>query len=97
MLTKQDLKNIGDLIDTKLEEKLESKLAPIHNELKMIKFDVKSLQKDMTIVKKDVKKLNQIVEKDFGFHEKQSISIIENVQNIQRNLQLPVMPLFIET
>ena len=103
MLTKQDLKNIGDLIDTKLEskleekleskleEKLESKLAPIYNELKMIKSDVKNLQKDMTVVKKDVKTVKKIIEKDFGYHEAHNIHVVKNVQQIQRNLGIPIM------
>ncbi len=89
MLTKQDLKNIGDLIDSKLEQKLESKLeqkleskleqklAPIYKEIKLIKKDTASIRK--------------IIEKDFAFHEKQNIHVIENVQVIQRHLGIPVM------
>lgn len=52
MLTKQDLNAIGNLIDTKLENKLEikfeEKLTPIRNDIISIKKDVKKLRKDLT-------------------------------------------------
>ena len=48
MLTKQDLNAIGNLIDTKLESKLEEKLRPIHKDIKVIKKDLKKLQGDLT-------------------------------------------------
>lgn len=87
MLTKQDLNLIGNLLD--------SKLKTLKTDVSILKTDVKDLQKNMSKVNKNIKKLTKVVEDDFNFHEKQSINIIENVQNIQRNLQLPVMPLFI--
>lgn len=91
MLTKQDLKNIGDLIDTKLEEKLESKLKPIREDIKELKTDVKSLQKDTKTVKREVKTINKNLERDFGFHETQNRYVIKNVQQIQRHLGIHVM------
>jgi hypothetical protein len=44
MLTNQDLNAIGDLIDTRLESKLEEKLSPIRNNIQSIKKDVKKLR-----------------------------------------------------
>ena len=93
MLTKQDLSQIQKL------------LIPLHSDIKVLKTDVgiletnvaglktdlKQLQKDMNIVKKDVKRVKSTIEKDFGFHEKQNMYLVKNVQTIQRNLGIPVM------
>jgi hypothetical protein len=89
MLTKQDLKNIGDLIDSKLEEKLESKLE----EKLESKFEEKlaPIYKEIKLIKKDTASIRKVIEKDFGFHEKQNMHVIKNVQVIQRHLGIPIM------
>ena len=93
MLTKQDLTQIQKLLnplhsDIKV---LKTDVAGLKTDVGILKTDVANLQKDMTVVKKDVKKIKATVEKDFGFHEKQNLHVVENVQIIQRNLGIPVM------
>jgi hypothetical protein len=43
MLTKDDIQQLGDLIDTKLDQKLEQKLEPIKSELLHLKTAMKSV------------------------------------------------------
>lgn len=81
MLTKQDLNAIGELIDTKLESKLEEKLTPIHN-------NIKNLQKDMTIVKKGVHKLRKDLTKTIYFFDKADLSTREKVNKTRGELGL---------
>ena len=103
MLTKQDLNLIGNLLDSKLRtlktdvSVLKTDVSVLKTDVSVLKTDVKDLQKNMSLVNKNLKKLTKTVENDFNFHEKQNIYVIENVQKIQHELQLPVMPLFIET
>ena len=100
MLTNQDLKNIGDLIDTKLEEKLESKLEEkleskleekLESKFSPINSSIKNIQKDIKTIKQDIKKINKNMERDFGYHEKHHIHVATNVQQIQRHLGMPIM------
>ncbi len=55
-MNKTDLKQISDLLDSKLEEKLEQKfeekLAPIYKELKKHGKQLKSLKKDQDVMLK---------------------------------------------
>ena len=93
MLTKQDLTQIQKLLnplhsDIKV---LKTDVAELKTDVAGLKTDVKNLQKDMTVVKKDVKKIKATIEKDFGYHEKCHIHVTEHVQQIQRNLGIPVM------
>lgn len=100
MLTKQDLKNIGDLIESKLETKLEEKLESKLNEkletifeskLSPIQKDLSVIKKDITEIKKDIKRIDKNMERDFGFHETQNRYVIKNVQQVQKHLSIPVM------
>ena len=47
MLTKTDLKAIENVIDNRLDVKLDQKLGPIHSDIKTIKKDVRKLKKDV--------------------------------------------------
>lgn len=49
MLTKSDLNQIGEVV----ESVVESKLTPIHKELKIIKKDIKYLKKTVDLVVKN--------------------------------------------
>ena len=100
MLTKQDLIQIQKLLnplhtDIKVLKTdvaiLKTDVAILKSDVGTLKTDVKNLQKDMTTVKKDIKKIKATVENDFGFHEKQNLHLVKNVQIIQRNLGIPVM------
>jgi len=92
MLTKQDLKNIGDLIDTKLEEKLDSILeSKFESKLSPIQKNLSGIKKDITEIKRDIKKINKNMERDFGFHETQNRYAIKNIQQIQKHLDMPIM------
>ncbi len=101
MLTNQDLKNIGNLIESKLEEKLESKLEEKLESKLEEKLDSKldekldsklaPIKKDINGIKKDIKKINKNMERDFSFHETQNRYVIKNVQQIQKHLDIPVM------
>ena len=66
-------------------------IKAIKDLLNPIETKIGNLQSDMTVVKKDVKKVKKIIETDFGFHENQNIYVIKHVQTIQKNLGLPVM------
>lgn len=50
MLTKNDLQQIGELLDTKLEEKLEEKLEPIKKEQKQVKKKLNKMSNDINLV-----------------------------------------------
>lgn len=67
MLSKSDIRVIGDLLDTKLEEKLESKLeekleskleqkleSKFEEKLGPIRNDISTIRKDIRKIKKDV-------------------------------------------
>ena len=80
MLTKTDINAIGTLIDEKLERKLESKfntkLNPIHDDVRIIKKDVKKLKRDVNGVIKmsdrgllDLQKRTRKIEVHLGFPE----------------------------
>jgi len=88
MLNKSDVKIIGDLLDKKFDEKLDKrfdirleqtldkKLKPLHEDIKIIKGDVKKLQKDVSgvIDMSDkgllkVQKRVKTIEKHLGFPE----------------------------
>ena len=70
MLTKQDLNAIGALIDTKLK----NGLAPIHEDIKIIKNDVKKLRKDL--------------DKTIDFFDKSSMSTREKVNKTRAEVGL---------
>ena len=75
MLTKQDLNAIGNLIDTKLEKGL----APLHS-------DIKNLQNDMSIVKKDVKKLDRRLTKTIDFFDNAELNTRSKVNKTRSEL-----------
>ena len=68
-----------------------SDISIIKDLLNPIESKIGNLQSDMTVVKKDVKRVKKVIETDFGFHENQNIYVIKNVQTIQKHLGIPVM------
>ena len=57
MLEEKDLQALAYLIDTRLDAKLDEKLAPIHSELSDLRTDVSSLKEDVSGLKSDVSAL----------------------------------------
>lgn len=53
MLTKSDLNQIGEVIDSRLDRKLDSALSPIKKDLKSLKKDVKYLKKSVDLIVKN--------------------------------------------
>lgn len=51
MLTKNDLKQIGDLLDTKLDEKLGDVLEAVNTGFSDMQTDIDGLKKDVTTMK----------------------------------------------
>jgi archaellum component FlaC len=62
MLTVDDLRKIGELVDQRLEVKLDSKLEPIKKDILTIKEDISGLKKDI----KSLKSSDRRISKDLG-------------------------------
>lgn len=58
----------------------------------LTKADVETIKNLLKPLHKDIKKINKNMERDFGFHETQNLHVIRNVQSIQKNLGIPIMP-----
>ncbi len=58
MLTKTDLKSFEKVLDNRLDVKLDAKLKPIHNDIKIIKKDVRKLRKQLKITSDTLDKEN---------------------------------------
>ena len=61
-LTKEDLQAIGELVDQKLESRLESSLYPIRADIQGLKSDIQGLQSDVQGLKTDVQGLKTDVQ-----------------------------------
>lgn len=57
----------------------------------LIDVKLKPILTDLQVIKKDVKKIKDVSESDFGFHEKQNLHVIQNVRQIQKHLGIPAM------
>lgn len=79
MLTKSDLKQIGNVIDERLEEKLEP-----------IKEDLGKLQKDMKGLKKKVNKIDKTVDIIARNYDKEDVKLQRRVSKIEEHLSLPI-------
>jgi len=75
MLTKNDLNQIGKVIDGKLDEKLDQKLKPI--------------KKDLTSLKKDVKYLKKTVDIIVANYDEADVKLERRVRKIEHHLALP--------
>lgn len=65
MLTKDDLKQIGDVVEEKLEQKLEQKLEPIRNDLSVVKKDMRSAKSDITKIRSDIDIIIDSFDRDY--------------------------------
>lgn len=92
MLTKQDLNAIGNLIDTKLENKLEikfeEKLAPIRSNIKSIEENVGALQKDIVVIKSGVKKLRKDLTTTINFFDKSDNTLLNKLNKTRSEIGL---------
>lgn len=79
MLTKSDLAAIGSVIDKKLDQKLDVKLKPIHDDIKVIKNNVKKLQTEVVIVKTDVKKLRKDLDGTIKFFDDRNLAMQKEI------------------
>jgi len=61
-LTKEDLQAIGELVDQKLESRLESSLYPIRADIQGLKSDIQGLKSDVQGLKTDVQGLKTDVQ-----------------------------------
>jgi len=52
MLTNDDLRKIGELIDQKLEQKFDEKFEPIKEDIRILKKNDKKLRKDLNLILK---------------------------------------------
>jgi len=95
MLTKQDLKAIGDLMDERLDRKLneydkkmdirfKQELAPMGSSVSEIKKQVKIAQKDVREIKIDMRAIINVFDSDIHNHDKR-------IKRIEDKLQLPLI------
>ena len=63
MLDQNDLKQIGELLEQKLEEKFEQKLEPIRQDIVEIKNDIVEIKKDVVEMKEDIYRVRQAVKR----------------------------------
>ena len=62
-LTKEDLQAIGELVDQKLESRLESSLNPIRADIQGLKTDIQGLKTDVQGLKTDMTEVKHRVTK----------------------------------
>jgi len=75
MLTKSDLKQIGEVIDERLEAKLEQKLEPIKKDLKYLKKKVNRIDKTVSLTVKN--------------YDEGDVRLERRVRKIELHLDLP--------
>lgn len=98
MLTQQDLHAIGDLIDQKLEIKLEEKLETKLEEKLETKLEEKleakfeeklsPIRRDLTFLKKETKKLHRENREILDFLDRRLINHEKRLDRVENNLDL---------
>lgn len=78
MLTKKDL-----------NEALDLKLKPIHDDIKVIKGDITQIKGDITVIKKDVKKLRKDLDGHIDFTETVQTNLEKRVKIVESVLKIP--------
>mgnify|MGYP002336119522 CR=1 FL=1 len=77
MLTQSDLEAISNLIDTRLELKLEEKFSPIIKDIGILKKDTATLKKGVRKIRKDLKIVIRTYDREVT-ELKYKVSTIEN-------------------
>lgn len=92
MLTQQDLEAIGNLIDKKLDEKLDKKfkeeLAPIKMELKSLREDVNQLKKDTVYLRKELTEMRKDMKLIVRFFDNDITGVRRRVDRLEDYLHL---------
>lgn len=95
MLSKSDIRAIGDLIDTKLEDKLESKLeekleSKLEQKLES-KFEEKlgPIRNDISTMRKDIRKIRKDSTFVAGILDQADIQTRLRVDKLERHLGFP--------
>lgn len=86
MLTQSDLRSIGNLIDERLEIKLEEKL-----ESKLEEKLESKLEEKLSPIRKDIKTIRRDLKRTIDYFDKSQSKIVTNVRKIQENLNMPIM------
>lgn len=84
MLTKTDLNQIGQVIDERLDEKLE----PIKKDLSCLKIDVTDLKKDVKYLKKKVNRIDKTIDLIVANYDEADIKLERRVKKIEHHLAL---------
>lgn len=84
MLTKTDLSQIGNIID----EKLDNKLEPIKKDLTYLKRDVTDLKKDVKYLKKKVNKIDKTVSLTVRNYDEADVKLERRVRKVEEHISL---------
>ena len=86
MLSKEDLRLIGNLLDEKFDEKL----TPIRDDIRVLKEDVAVLKEDVTVLKKDVRVLKKDVrnlKKEVTVLKKDVVTLKEGMVHLDNGIR----------
>jgi len=86
MLNKSDLKAIENVLDSKLDQKLEAKLSKLETSLDQ-KFEQK-----LKPIKTNLRKIRKDLKTTINFFDKDYIHLGKRVKRIGQNLDLPSLP-----
>ena len=78
MLSKEDLRLIGNLLDEKFDEKL----TPIRDDIRVLKEDVVVLKEDVTVLKEDV----AVLKEDVAVLKKDVRVLKKDVRNLKKEV-----------
>ncbi len=84
MLTKTDLKQIGNLIDTKLDNRLQ----PINNNIANINKNLTNVNKDLKYLKKKVNRIDKTVSIVVKNYDEADVQLHRRVRRIEQHLAL---------
>lgn len=88
MLTKSDLKQIGNVVDQRLEQGLE----PIKKDLGSLKEDVGNLKEDMKYLKKKVNRIDKTVSLVVKNYDEGDVKLARRVKRIEEHLRITDQP-----
>jgi peptidoglycan hydrolase CwlO-like protein len=78
MLTKDDLKQIGSIVDTKIDKQLD----PVKKDIADLKKDMKTVKRDMGETRNDIKTLRAYFDRDY-------VNLRKRIDRIEEHLGVP--------
>ncbi|MFZ5844855.1 MAG: hypothetical protein ACOY0S_00090 [Patescibacteria group bacterium] len=77
MLTKTDLKQIGTIVDERLDKRLDENLKPIKNDFKGVKKTLDSIKKTLGSVKKTLDIHIRQTDRHLNYHHRRLVQLEE--------------------